>query len=132
MQTCDLHDVWHDNYPDSSTYTWHRPNSTQASRLDMFWLSVFFLPSILVVDILPFLCSEHSYVYLKMTLPDQVWHGPGIWKFNTEHLKDLSFILMITNNCESWRNKKWLFYHLSAWWDAGKVCLQTLIRSFSG
>ena len=97
----------------------------------MFWVSSFFLLFILSVAILPFFRSDHSYVYLKLSMPDTVHRGKGVWKFNTEHLKDPSFILMITQFWESWQHEKWSFSSLSSWWDAGKTRLQQKIRIFS-
>ena len=131
MTTYDLHDVWRLHHPDRLDFTWHRPRLAQASRLDMFWLSAFFLPLVSSVGIFPFFRSDHSYVHLKLLLPDSVHHGPGVWKFNTQHLKDPSFVLLVTQFWESWQAEKRSFLHLSAWWDAGKVRLKRLICSFS-
>ena len=36
MHTYDLQDVWRLHHPDATAFTWHRPNSVQASHLDMF------------------------------------------------------------------------------------------------
>ena len=102
-----------------------------ASRLDMFWLCSFFLPLVLSVNISPFFRSDHSYVYLTLSLPTSVHRGPGVWKLNTSHLKDLSSILLLTQFWESWRAEKRSFHNLSAWWDAGKSRLKLLIRNFS-
>lgn len=131
MDTYDLRDVWRQHHPDATAFTWHRPNSAQASRLDMFWLSAFFLPLILVVDIFPFFRSDHSYVYLKFSLPQSIHQGPGVWKFNTAHLSDLSFIVLVTQFWEMWQAEKGSFCALSAWWDAGKARLKRLNQSFS-
>ena len=131
MTTYDLHDVWRLHHPDRLDFTWHRPSLAQASRLDMFWLSAFFLPLVSSVGIFPFFRSDHSYVHLKLLLPDSVHRGPGVWKFNTQHLKDPSFVLLVTQFWESWQAEKRSFLHLSAWWDAGKVRLKRLICSFS-
>ena len=57
--------------------------------------------------------------------------GPGVWKLNTQHLKDQSFILMVTQFWKSWWAGKRAFFKLSVWWDAGKASLQKLICSFS-
>ena len=75
--------------------------------------------------------SFDSYVSLKLFLPTSVHRGPGMWKLNTSHLKDLSFLLLVTQFWESWRNEKRSFHNLSAWWDAGKSRLKLLIRNFS-
>ena len=79
----------------------------------------------------PFSVPTIQYVYLKLSLPTSVHRGPGVWKLNTSHLKDLSFLLLVTQFWESWRNEKRSFHNLSAWWDAGKSRLKLLIRNFS-
>lgn len=131
MSTFELQDVWRVHHPDVAAFTWHRYNSSQASRLDMFWLSAFFLPFLFSVDILPFFRSDHSYVYLQLSLPQSVRRGRGMWKFNVLHLKDLHFVLLVTQFWESWQAEKRSFSSLCAWWDAGKARLQRLIRSYS-
>ena len=131
MSAFDLQDAWRTQNPDAVSFTWHRPNGSQASRLDMFWFSSFFLPLLLSVGIFSFFRSDHSYVYLKFSLPDGVRRGRGVWKFNTSHLKDLYFVLLITQFWESWRAEKRSFSSLCSWWNAGKVRLQKIIRSFS-
>ena len=130
MSCYNLKDVWRLWHPNASEFTWHRANGSQASCLDMFWLCSFFLPLVLSVDIFPFFCSDHSYVHLKLSLPTSVHRGPGVWKLNTSHLKDLSFLLLVTQFWESWKNEKRSFHNLSAWWDAGKSRLKLLIRNF--
>ena len=97
----------------------------------MFWISSFFLPLLLVVDIFPFIPSNHSYVYLKFSLAGVVHCGPSVWKLNTSHMSGRSFILLVTHFWELWWAKKRSFLSLSAWWDAGKMHLQRLIRSYS-
>ena len=131
MSCYNLKDVWRLWHPNASEFTWHRANGSQASRLDMSWLCSFFLPLVLSVDIFSFFRSDHSYVYLKLSLPTSVHRGPGVWKLNASHLKDLSFILLVTQIWESWRAEKRSFHNLSAWWDAGKSRLKLLIRNFS-
>ena len=131
METYGLQDVWHLHHPDAKEYTWYQLNSRQASPLDMFWLCSFLLPFIMSVEILPFFRSDHRYVYLKLAISNSVHRGPGLWKFNTSHLKDLSFILMVTRFWESWQTERATFFSLSAWWDAGKIRLRRKICSFS-
>ena len=118
MDTYDLRDVWRLHHLDATAFTWHQPNSSQASRLDMFWLSAFFLPLIFVIDIFPFFRSDHLYVYLKFSLPDSIHRGPGVWKLNTAHLSDLSFIVLVTQFWETWQAEEGSFCALSSWWEA--------------
>ena len=88
------HDACRLQHPATKESTWRRPNGTQGSRLDMFWLSAFLLPFILQVDILPFFRSDHAYVYLKLALPTSVHRGRGLWKFNVTHLSNDAFAQM--------------------------------------
>ena len=84
-----------------------------------------------MVNTFPFFRSDHSYVYLKFSLPHSIHRGPSMWKFNTAHLNDLSFIVLVTRFWETWRAEKRSFCTLSAWWDAGKARLHRLIKTFS-
>ena len=131
MSTFDLRDVWRLHHPTTTAFTWNRANLAQASRLDMFWISTFFLPFVLSVDIFPFFRSDHSYVYLKLSLPSTIHRGPGVWKFNVTHLKDPAFVLLVEEFWRFWKTEKPFFFSLSAWWDAGKARLRRKIRTFS-
>jgi hypothetical protein len=131
MMAYDLHDVWRINHPTEHCYTWRCPNGRQASRLDMFWLSAFFLTMVLRVDILPFFRSDHSYVYLELLLPSAISRGRGLWKLNCSHLTDQSFIDLVTDFWTFWQSTKSSFLSITAWWDAGKARLRNKIRAFS-
>ena len=131
MACYDLQDIWRVEHPGDYTFTWHRPNGAQASQLDMFWLCSFLLPLILSVDIFPFFRSDHSYVFLKLSLPSHTPQGAGVWKFNCDLLKDYHFVVMVTQFWECWQAEKRSFFSPSAWWDAGKARLKILIRDYS-
>ena len=51
MSTFDLRDVWRLHHPRTTAFTWNRANSVLASRLDMYWISTFFLPFVLSVEL---------------------------------------------------------------------------------
>lgn len=131
VATFDLHDVWRLHHPHETSFTWHRPNGQQASRLDMYWLSAFFLGMVTAVDICPFFRSDHSCVFLELHLPSSVHRGRGPWKLNTNHLKDPVFIRLIREFWRSWQQEKGSFLSLSAWWDAGKARLRDHCRRYS-
>ena len=66
MSTFDLKDVWRLHHPTTSAFPWNCANSTQATRLDMFWISTFFLPFVLSVIFLfffiqSFLCLSEIF-----------------------------------------------------------------------
>ena len=77
MDSHDLVDIWRQHHTEERSYTWRRADGSQASRLDMFWLSSSFLESVAQVDIFPFFHSDHSYIYLKLTFPSLPDRGPG-------------------------------------------------------
>ncbi len=68
-ERCDLIDIWHSKHPGVRNYTWSRANGSQASHLDMFWISSFLSAHVVDVDIFPFFRSDHSYVFLRLALP---------------------------------------------------------------
>lgn len=130
METYDLHDIWRLHHPDTLDYTWRRPNGKQASRLDMFWISALFLNMLVRVDICPFFRSDHSSVFLELRFSSSIHRGPGIWKFNTNHLRDPTFVQMVNEFWRFWQSQKGSFFAVSAWWDAGKARLREHIQLF--
>lgn len=127
----DLHDIWRLRHPTRQEYTWHRPDGSQASRLDMFWLSSSLLDHVTSISILPFFRSDHSYVYLKLGLPSDIVRGPGLWKLNASLLADPDFNQMINSFWQEWQAEKSEYPSLTVWWDAGKQFLRQIIRDFS-
>lgn len=127
----DLRDVWRMNHPDERNYTWRRVNGSQASRLDMFWVSSSLTESIAEVDIYPYFRSDHSYVFLRFTLPTMPKRGPGVWKFNANLLKDEEFCQRVQEFWQSWQGEKSSFPSLAIWWDAGKARLKRVICRYS-
>jgi len=127
----DLVDIWRKQHPDERSYTWRRANGSQASRLDMFWLSSTFSEHVSQVDILPFFRSDHSYVFLKLAFPSRPRRGQGVWKLNTSILKDENLTAEVTDFWRSWQSERDTFPSLAVWWDAGKARLKHLLRTYS-
>ena len=130
-QDFDLNDIWRIYHPQEREYTWHRTNGQQASRLDMFWLSSSLLQTVKEVAIYPFFRSDHSYVFLRISLPSLPERGRGIWKLNSSLLKDEEFCQQVRSFWQSWQLEKPTFPSLSVWWDAGKSRLKRLVRKYS-
>ena len=112
-------------------FTWHRPCGSQASRLDMFWVSSNLTSSVLEVSIYPFFRSDHSYVYLRISFPSMPDRGPGVWKFNTSHLQDEGFTTKVRDFWRDWQEAKESFPSLSQWLDTGKTRLKRLMKRYS-
>ena len=127
----DLVDIWRVHHSDVRNYTWRRANGLQASRLDMFWLSSHLVSNVLDVDIYAFFRSNHSYVFLRITLPSALARGLGVWKFNSSLLSDDVFTAKVRAFWNSWQSEKSSFPSLAVWWDAGKSRVKRLMRRYS-
>ncbi|CAB3997114.1 Hypothetical predicted protein [Paramuricea clavata] len=127
----DLHDIWRLRNPNTRSYTWHRANGLQASRLDMFWVSSSLLSHVIDVSIYPFFRSDHSYVFLQLTLPSLPRRGPGVWKLNASLLKDDNYKQKIQEFWQAWQLEQGTFPSLAVWWDAGKKRIRALTRRYS-
>ena len=127
----DLVDIWRRHRPEERCYTWRRADGSQASWLDMFWLSSSFLEYLAQVDIFPFFRSDHSYVYLKLAFPSLPDRGPGVWKLNTSILQDEALSADVREFWLSWQKEKATFPSLAVWWYAGKAQLKSLLRQYS-
>ena len=81
----------------------------------------------LPIEILPFFRSDHSYLFLEIDILPSSQRGPGVWKFNTPHVKDEGLRSLVNDFWTTWRNEKPRFSLLSTWWDAEKVRLKSII-----
>ena len=86
--------------------------------------------SVQQVDILPFFRSDHSYVFLRITLPNMPDRGPGVWKFNTSLLDDDVFDARIRDFWHSWKDQRDSFPFLDMWLDAGKDRLKKIMQRY--
>ena len=86
-----LVDVWRNQNPDASQYTFTR--GTSRSRLDYFFISEHLCLSGAKVEcnIMPPYLADHRAVQLKVNIAGQV-RGPGYWKFNNSLLVDDHFV----------------------------------------
>ena len=131
MERCDLVDSWRLKHPQDRSYTWRRANGAQASRLDMFWLSSSLHEHVSEVSIYPFFRSDHSYVFLRLTLPSLPERGPGVWKLNTSLLQDAALCSEVRQLWSDWQLEQATFPSLAVWWDAGKARVKHLLRNSS-
>ena len=88
MSATDSVDIWRYRNPSSEAYTWHRPNGQQGSRLDMIWLPERYVGLVNSCEILPYLRSDHRYVYLAINLPFNTSYQRSYWKLNVSLLSN--------------------------------------------
>ena len=88
----DLVDIWRVRNEDKKQYTWHSNSTPRVfTRLDRFYISDNLQSSIFNASITPGLCSDHSAVGFHLKCNSTIL-GAGLWKLNTQHLKDLDFV----------------------------------------
>ena len=129
--SCDLVDIWRLRHPAERDYTWRRPNGTQGSRLDMFWVSSSLDEQVRQVDIYPFFRSDHCYVFLRIGIPSAPRRGTGVWKFNSSLLADAHYSQLVREFWLEWQQERDSFSSLGVWWDAGKQRVKHLSQTYS-
>jgi exonuclease III len=89
----DLVDVWRENNPSLSRFTWHGPHGKQA-RLDYFLISSSLQVFTVNADIGYAYRSDHSPVEISFKYVEQQ-RGRGSWKFNNSLLYDKDYVQLI-------------------------------------
>ena len=122
----ELNDTWRIKNPATRRYTWRQKNPLIQCRLDYFLLSDSLYDSVVDIDTLPSVHTDHSAITLHIKhLPDSK-HGPGHWKFNNSLLKDNQFTETLTNNIKEWIGQNEI-KDKGVFWDY----LKYLIRKFT-
>ena len=91
-----------------------------SSRIDLVGCPYVWVPCVLSCDILPFPYSDHCAVLLRVTAPDVVPQGPGVWKLNISILEDEEYVRQVGEFWSNWRGRKSQFPSLGKWWEEGK------------
>ena len=91
MDEVGLIDIWRIRNPDEFNYTWHKksPNPI-CSRLDWLLINSNMQTCVNEADIFRCQHTDHDGITLVFNI-DDFRRGPGVWKFNNNHLKDQSF-----------------------------------------
>ena len=87
IEQADLCDIWRIRNPTNKRFTWHRPTSGSASRIDMLLISSLFNDVTSSCDIVPAIRTDHSLLNVEIDLEDYK-RGPGIWKLNNQILEE--------------------------------------------
>ena len=84
-------DIWRYLHPTDRTYTWFRRKNACFSRLDYFIIPSALVDYVEKCSILPGYLSDHSAIQLSFSF-DTIPKGPGYWKLNTSHLRNIDFV----------------------------------------
>jgi len=72
----------------------------------------------------PFAYSDHYLIKLQATFGPANPRGRGVWKFNTQLLKNESLCAAVNSFWTTWQQNKPMFTDPRVWWDAGKLQLK--------
>ncbi|PIK46453.1 pol-like protein [Apostichopus japonicus] len=111
----DLVDVWRSQNPQVVTCTWHKPDGTVSSRLDRFYAPRKFPRSRCSIISCPL--SDHDAVVLRLQLPESFHVEKGLWRLNTEIVKEQNFKEQFLEKYRGWQSLKPAFPNALVWWD---------------
>ena len=94
-----LIDIYRYFHPNIKRYTWRQHNPLKQARLDYFLVSSNLTDLISTVDIKAGYKSDHSILELNIYL-NKFEVGKGVWKFNTNLLKDLEYVNLINKTID--------------------------------
>ena len=115
MKNHDMVDVWRVQHPGSSVFTWHRPDGTDASRLDRVYSPLAMSPS--NCDVVACPISDHDAVTVSFQPPKSWPAGRGFWKMNTDILTEAEYVEQLKARYEGWRTLRPAFPTDLEWWD---------------
>ena len=115
MKNHDMVDVWRVQHPGSSVFTWHRPDGTDASRLDRVYSPLAMSPS--NCDVVACPLSDHDAVTVSFQPPKSWPAGRGFWKMNTDILTEAEYAEQLKARYEGWRTLRQAFPTDLEWWD---------------
>ncbi|PIK38626.1 reverse transcriptase [Apostichopus japonicus] len=121
----DLVDVWRSQNPQVVACTWHKPDGTVSSRLDRFYAPRKFPRSRCSIISCPL--SDHDAVVLRLQLPESFHVEKGLWRLNTEIVKEQNFKEQFVEKYRGWQSLKPAFPNALVWWDEVK----SLIKQFA-
>ena len=102
----DLGDIWCDENPLTTRYTWRRHNPDISCRLDFFLISRGVYGKVTNSDTLPRYKTDHSMITLSLGVTENP-RGPGLWKLNTSFLTDIEYInrikMVISQTCKDYK-----------------------------
>ena len=120
-----LEDVWRRRYPKLKRYSYFKPNSKIASRID-FWLVEKTLdPFITSTSIKHAVRTDHASIQCVIKTSEQE-RGPGYWKFNNSLLTSDLFKQTFLSFWHDWKEKMGNYNSKREWWEITKYKIKCL------
>ena len=112
-----LEDFYRVSNPSGRIFTWFNGPHSVGCRLDRFYTPRAWRSRISRHTCSPFAYSDHHLIKLQVTFGPTNPRGRGVWKFNTQLLKNESFCAAINSFWSSWQLNKPAFTDPRVWWD---------------
>ena len=112
-----LEDFYRVSNPSGRIFTWFNGPHSVGCRLDRFYTPRAWRSRISRHTCSPFAYSDHHLIKLQVTFGPTNPRGQGVWKFNTQLLKNESFCTAVNSFWSSWQLNKPAFTDPRVWWD---------------
>ena len=126
-----LEDFFRVSNPRGRIFTWFNGPHSVGCRLDRFYTPRAWRSRIARHTCSPFAYPDHHLIKLQVTFGPTNPRGRGVWKFNTQLLKNESFCAAVNSFWSSWKFNKPAFTDPRVWWDAGKLQLKEIAIAHS-
>ena len=127
-----LCDVWRVRNPTNKRFTFRKKNPFLQRRLDYIFISNEFQESVVNIEVLPSVNSDHSLIYLKLTKKTSLSRGRSYWKFNNFFLKEPDYINAMRTGIEKIKNTDLtLIADPRMKWEVLKYRIRQFSRSYS-
>ncbi len=131
-EQADLIDSWRSLHPNDKVFTYSNHDGSIKSRLDRIYIPIELRDQVINTFVMPTQLSDHDFVILNVTLPNEVIRGKGKWSFNVEYLQHEEFEKRVIDFWNDWRvNHKRKFKDKREWYDMGKFHLKSIAIQYA-
>ena len=129
----DLIDIWRIRNPHRKRFTYRQRTPLIQRRLDYFFISNQLQESVVSIDIISAICTDHSALYLKINDNAATDHrGPSYWKFNNSLLHDGEFVLAMQQEIIKLKNNREAeLADPRVWWEYMKYSIRKFCQNYS-
>ena len=128
-QTSNLRNIWQEENPHKTLFTFHNKNQQIHSRIDKSYIKN--NQKVKNVSIVLNGLSDHDAIQLIIKIKKTNVSGIGYWKLNTSILKQTTFQKLFKNFWKDWQKEKNKYLSLNQWWELGKLYFKMIAIQFS-
>ncbi len=128
-----LIDIWRFMKPESRRFTRREMcrGGLLQTRLDYWLISNHMLYNFFTQDIVPGLKSDHSLVYVQLSIENTQKRGRGFFKFNCSLLKDTEYVKHVKDMIDTFKSENKHMTNLGLKWDVLKCEIRGYTVSYA-